>query len=173
MSDGTGRFEVSRVPDQMMPAGVVREGVSEGPTYEGLMEVLRRVEAQPYGPLGAAPDDWFEGVRGEGETRGQTKSRVMLEEMSQRGFPIRDADLWKLRAAYVRVYQFVQGYGQGLPYNTHNWAHFYNRYGSGRAKDPVYMIGLRVDTVEEMGRAGMIESQSRETLRLLGHWQRH
>lgn len=165
--DEAGRFNVDRVPDELLPRAQ-REPLSKGLTYENLMELLRRVEAEPYGP---APDDWFEGVRHEGETRQGVKTRVMLEEYAARGFEIRDRHLFELRAQYTRVYQFVQGYGGGLPYNTHNWAHFYNRYGAGGGKDPVYMIGLRVDTVEEMGRAGMAECAARESLRLLGHWQ--
>lgn len=158
-------LRATTVPPELMPAGMEREPMSTGLAYEDLMALLRRVEAQPYGP---APDDWFEGVRREGETRPQTKSRVMLEEYAREGFQIRDKDLWNLRAQYVRVYRFVQGRGQGLPYNTHNWVHFYNRYGMG-GTDPEYMIGLRVDTVEEMGRAGMVESQSLWALRVLGH----
>lgn len=166
MAEGTDRFNVDRVPDELLPRAQ-REALSEGLTHESLMELLRRVEEQPYGPFGAAPDDWFEGARHEGETRSGAKSRIMLKEYSRQGFGIKDHDLWQLRAAYARVYQFVQS--DGRPYSTHNWQHFYNRYGADGRRIPVYMIGLRVDTVEEMGRMSMIESQSLWAMRLLGH----
>lgn len=163
----TGLFEVSRVPDEIMPR-MQREPLSEGLTHESLMELLQRVADQPYGPFGAAPDDWFEGVRHEGETRSGTKTRVMLEEYSRQGFGIKDRDLWQLRAAYARVYQFVQL--DGRPYSTHNWQHFYNRYGTGGPhRAPVYMIGLRKDTLAEMARLCAAESEALRTLQILEH----
>lgn len=137
--------------------------------YDDLMALIKRMEDQPWGwePEPVHPDV-FEAARREGETRRQAKSRIMLEHYAREGFTVRDGDLWALRAQYVSVRQYVQGRGQGLPYNTHNWVHFYNRYGMG-GQDPVLMIGLRKDTVEEMGRMSMIESQSLWALRLLGH----
>jgi hypothetical protein len=150
--------------------------VSKAPTYEDLMDLLRRVADEPYGP-----PDTFEGARhvvcmndtdGDGdcascarygsqspcrqmETRVEAKGRLMLEQYAREGRPIRDAHLWSLRAEYARVYQFVQGVGGGLPYSTHNWAHFYNRYGAGMdgRRAPVLMVGLKKDTLMECARA--------------------
>lgn len=143
--------------------------VSKAPTYDDLMDLLRRMEDHPYGWPGPAPDDWIEGVRGEQETRPQAKSRIMLEEYSLSGRQVRDSDLWGLRAQYVWVRSYVQGVGGGLPYNTHNWVHFYNRYGQGGAREPVLMVGLRVDTVAEMARLCAVESEAMRALRILSH----
>lgn len=150
----------STVPASLIPEPVV----SRVPTYGDLMALIKRIEDTAYDE---APDV-FEAARREGETRRQAKSRIMLEHYAREGFTVRDGDLWALRAQYVAVKEYVQGQGGGLPYNTHNWVHFYNRYGMG-GQDPVLMIGLRKDTVEEMGRMSMIESQSLWALRLLGH----
>jgi hypothetical protein len=138
--------------------------------YEDLMALLRRMEEQPWGwePELVHPDV-FEERRREGETRRQAKTRIMLEAYNLEGRQIRDADLWGLRAQYVRVQEYVQGSGGGRPYSTHDWVHFYSRYGSGGGRELSLMIGLRKDTVEEMGRRSMIESQSLWAMRLLGH----
>lgn len=155
----------STVPASLIPEPVV----SRVPTYGDLMALIKRIEDQPmYGEPEPVHPDVFEAARREGETRRQAKSRIMLEHYAREGFTVRDGDLWALRAQYVTVKEYVQGQGGGLPYNTHNWVHFYNRYGMG-GQDPVLMIGLRKDTVEEMGRMSMIESQSLWALRLLGH----
>lgn len=161
------------VPDYLMSGNGSFEPMplsERAVTYEGLMELLRRMHDQGWNqPYGPAPDDWFEGVRGEGETRPQAKSRVMLEEYSRQGLGIKDRDLWNLRAQYVWVKSYVQGVGGGLPYNTHNWIHFYNRYGQGGAREPVLMIGLRKDTVAEMARLCAAESEAIRALQILGH----
>ncbi|QWT29841.1 hypothetical protein PP631_gp060 [Streptomyces phage KimJongPhill] len=150
----------STVPASLIPEPVV----SRVPTYADLMDLIKRIEDTAYDE---APDV-FEAARREGETRRQAKSRIMLEHYAREGFTVRDGDLWALRAQYVAVKEYVQGQGGGLPYNTHNWVHFYNRYGMG-GQDPVLMVGLRKSTVEEMGRAGILESEARRTLRILGH----
>ena len=138
--------------------------VSKAPTYDDLMALLKRVEDTAWGQ---APDT-FEDARQGDETRAQAKSRIMLEQYSLEGGQIRNAHLFALRGQYVWMREFVQGIGGGLPYSTHNWSHFYNRYGM-KPLAPVLRIGLRKDTVEEMGRMSMIESQSLWALRLLGH----
>lgn len=170
----------------------IREGTDmdeQRMTYEDLEALLKRVEAEPYGwePEPVHPDvkayyqrrvlgqtheemaDVFEDARREGETRAQAKTRIMLEAYSLEGRGIRDSDLWRLRAQYVWVREYVQGVGGGLPYNTHNWAHFYNRYGQGGAREPVLMIGLRKDTVTEMARLCAAESEALRALQILGH----
>lgn len=157
LMSGNGEFE----PQPVSPRAVA---------YEDLMALLRRVEEQPWGwePELVHPDV-FEERRQEGESRRQAKTRIMLEQYNLERRPIRDADLWALRAQYVRVQEYVQGSGGGRPYSTHDWVHFYSRYGSGGGRELSLMIGLRVDTVEEMGRRSMIESQSLWAMRLLGH----
>lgn len=162
-------------------------------TFENIRALLKKVQEQPpYGwdtepvhpdvkayyqrrVLGETHEqmaDVFEDARRDGETRAQAKTRIMLEAYSLEGGQIRDSDLWRLRAQYVHMRQYVQGSGGGLPYNTNNPLHFVNRYARGGAREAVYTVGLRKDTVEEMGRAGIMESQAREALRLMGHWQR-
>lgn len=157
-------------------------------TYKDLEALLKKVEAEPYGyePEPVHPDvkayyqrrvlgqtheemaDVFEDARREGETRAGAKSRLMLEAYSRQGFGIKDRDLWQLRAAYARVYQFVQT--DGLPYSTHNPFHFWNRYGTGGPhRAPVYMIGLRKDTLAEMARLCAAESEALRTLQILEH----
>lgn len=155
-------------PELSEPEPLVPKASVEVPTFDDLMALIQRVQDAHYGP---APDDWFEAARhtDAGETRAQAKSRIMLEEYSLSGRVVKDSELWGLRAQYVRVRQYVQGYGGGLPYDTHNWVHFYSRYGSGGAREASLMIGLRKDTVAEMGRAGVLESEARRTLRILGH----
>lgn len=190
------RGAVNEVPEELAPH-MEREAMSAGLTYEDLMALIRRVEESPYGSMrrylaDEAPDVFEEArqircvndTNGDGdcaacarnpdapcrqrETRAQAKTRIMLEMYARDGREIRDRDLWNLRAQYVWVKQYVQGRGEGLPYNTHNWTHFYNRYGMG-GLDPVYMIGLRVDTVERMTRYCAAECAARDALRILPH----
>lgn len=166
-------LERSTVPDYLMSGNGEFEPqpLSErAVAYEDLMALLRRVEEQPWGwePDVVHPDV-FEEARRDGETRRQAKTRIMLEAYNLEGRQIRDADLWALRAQYVRIQEYVQGSGGGRPYSTHDWVHFYSRYGSGGGREASLMIGLRRDTVEEMGRRSMIESQSLWAMRLLGH----
>ncbi len=171
-------MQVDEVPEELVPR---REPVSAGLTYEDLMSLLRRLEDEPFGweqPVhphvrdiylerAGSALDVFERERREGETRARAKTRIMLEAYSLDGRQIRDADLWRLRAQYVWIRQYVQGMGDGLPYNTHNWVHFYSRYGSGGAREVSLMIGLRHDTVAECARLCAAESAARVALRLL------
>ncbi|QEQ93637.1 hypothetical protein SEA_ZUKO_59 [Streptomyces phage Zuko] len=180
---------LARATRQPLWEQVENTGQSEGeepPTYDRLMDLLRRLEDQPWpepepvhphvrevyreilADAQASALDVFEVERRDGETRAQAKTRIMLEAYSLEGSPIRDTDLWRLRAQYVWIKSYVQGRGQGLRYDTDNWVHFYNRYGMG-GQDPEYMIGLRKSTVQEMMRRSMIESQSLWAMRLLGH----
>lgn len=150
-----------RVPDYLMSGDGSFEPVplsERALTYESLMALIRRLEDEPWG---WQPEPVHPSVG--------AKSRIMLEAYSLEGKAIRDADLWQLRDQYVRIQEYVQGSGGGRPYSTHDWIHFYSRYGSGGGREISLMVGLRKDTVEEMGRAGMMESEARRTLRILGH----
>lgn len=163
-----GIMHVEEVPEELAPR---REPMSVGLKYEDLMALIRRVEDSPWGHVRRTiqdeASDVFERERREGETRAQAKTRVMLEAYSLEGRLIRDVDLWKLRAQYVRIREYVQGSGGGLPYDTHNWVHFYSRYGSGGAREVSLMIGLRHETVAECARLCAAESNARAALRLL------
>jgi len=170
MPVGYGR--TNEVDGMAMSDGVGLDGaepeplVSKAPTYEDLMDLLRRVADEPYGP-----PDTFESARQDDETRVEAKGRLMLEQYAREGRPIRDGHLWALRAEYARMYQFVQGVGGGLPYSTHNWAHFYNRYGAGMdgRRAPVLMVGLRKDTLMECARAAEQTRVVTLALHLLSH----
>ncbi len=164
-------LRMSQVPPELTEPEPLVIKAQSAPTYDDLMAMLRKVEEDPWGwgaRVAEAPDVFEDARRGE-ETRTEAKTRVMLEAYSLEGGVPRDSDLWRLRAQYVRVRQYVQGLGEGKPYSTDNWYHFYNRYGAGGAREAVLMVGLRVDTVAEMGRMSMIESQSLWAMRLLGH----
>jgi hypothetical protein len=59
----------------------------------------------------------------------------------------------------------------GLPYNTHNWGHFLNRYGSmsdGPHKVSTYLVGVWKSTVEDMTVEAHRDVEARMALRLMG-----
>lgn len=77
---------------------------------------------------------------------------------------IREASIY-----HGRRREYVQT--DGKPYNTHDWAHYLNRYGSrndGPHRAPTYLVGVLKTTVEEMGRKAMMDVEARRTLRILG-----
>lgn len=125
----------------------------EGFTYEGFMDLMDRV----YEGAG----DRIEMARWPDETRTEAKRRLMREVYA--------ADM---RAKYhMPPKEFVQGAGQGLPYNTHNWVHFLNRYGSSPnstgAREPSYRVGVYKDTPRRMMVEAAGECEAKRALQLL------
>jgi hypothetical protein len=175
---------MTEVPKELIPHKV--PGNDRPLTYEDLVSLLDKVYESPYG----APDVFEESRRtvcvndtdGDGdcascarygdespcrqrETRGQAKTRVMLEHYALEGRPARHADMWALRAQYVSMKEYVQS--DGRPYSTHNPAHFTNRYGMGGTRIPVIQLGVYKGTPEAMMRYEAAENGARLALRLL------
>lgn len=91
-------------------------------------------------------DDVFEGARLLGETRAQAKERLFRRQYVGR------------QREYMQV--------DGKPYSTHDWRHFYSRYGTPHR--PGIILGVYAETPETMMRVCAAERSATIALRLLG-----
>jgi hypothetical protein len=147
----------------------------------------------PYAPCRMVvhtPSDVFEGARQQDETRAEAKGRIFRELLHrQANLPparrLSDDVLeagtysyWRSPEEYAtRPREYVQGWGGGLPYNTHNPWHFTDRYAMKPARTPNWQrvwMGVLKDTPMRMAQAEARHRQECEMGRLMyGSWFSH
>lgn len=147
---------------------------TEALTYKDVQDVLQRVYDEPYrdsaGNLPSLehkyPDPLIE-HKLDTETRADAKARLFAEQYA--AYVNRLADgLGLPPKEYARgPRSYVQS--DGRPYDTHDWRHFLNRWGTGVSgrRVPEIRVGVWRSTVEEMRVEGVKEAEARRALRIL------